>query len=101
MTRPSGKAPSSRPVEADEPSTEPIVARPDGYYWQAPDGHNEFGPFESYEQAYADLHAADSESLEPGESLRDAEDELGIGEGIDPETGEPPEGQSPPHFEQD
>lgn len=36
MTPATGKTLSSRPVEVDEPSTEPIVARPDGCYWQAP-----------------------------------------------------------------
>lgn len=36
---------------------------------------------------------------EPGETLLEAEDEIGINGWIDPDTGEPAEGQSPPHFE--
>jgi hypothetical protein len=41
------------------------------------------------------------EAPEPGESLAEAESELGINDWIDPETGEPPEGQSPPRLEED
>jgi hypothetical protein len=37
--------------------------------------------------------------LEPGESLQEAEAEIGINEWIDAESGEPPQGQSPPHLE--
>lgn len=43
--------------------------------------------------------AADEEfELEPGESLQEAEDELGIADWIDPDTGDPAEGQSHPHI---
>ena len=35
----------------------------------------------------------------PAESLEEAESEIGINEWIDPETGEPAEGQSPPHLQ--
>jgi len=37
--------------------------------------------------------------LEPGETLREAEDEVGIADWIDPETGEPAE-ESRPHLEE-
>jgi len=83
------------------PTAEPIVLRPDGYYWQPPDGRQEIGPFETYEDALADLHAADPDAPEPGETLQEAEAEIGIADWIDPETGEPAEGQSPPHLDQD
>ena len=80
----------------------PIVERPDGYYWQTPDGEAEFGPFESYEEARADRDAAAvGEPLEDGETLREAEREIGINEWMDVETGEPAEGQSPPHLEEE
>ena len=85
-------------VEAGPP---PIVERPDGYCWQAPDGHQEFGPFERHELAEADRDAVDEEGLVPGERLREAEREIGIADWIDPETGEPAEGESPPHLEED
>jgi len=79
--------------------SEQIVKRPDGYYWTAPDGRQEFGPFDSYEDALADMQANDAEAPEPGESLSEAESELGISDWIDPETGEPAEGLSPPHLD--
>ena len=78
---------------------EPITLRPDGFYWQAPDGRQEFGPFSSYELAWADMHASDPDDLEPGESVQEAESEIGVTSWIDPETGEPAEGQAPPHLE--
>jgi hypothetical protein len=80
---------------------EQITARPDGYYWQTPDGKQEFGPFESLELALADRAAADEQAPAPGETLQEAEGEIGIADWIDPETGEPAEGQSPPRFEEE
>jgi hypothetical protein len=35
------------------------------------------------------------------EALREVERDIGINEWIDAETGEPAEGQSPPHLEED
>lgn len=82
-----------------EKSREQIVSRPDGYYWRTLDGRQEFGPFESLDLALADLESADEETPAPGETLQEAEDEIGISGWIDPETGEPAEGLSPPRFE--
>ena len=89
------------PSPADPERVSPIASRADGYYWLAPDGRQEFGPFESYEQARADRDGFDDAAWSPGETLREAEDEIGMGAWIDPETGEPAQGQSPPHLEQD
>ena len=47
------------------------------------------------------LEPAEIESLEPAETLREAEEEIGINEWLDPDTGEPAEGQSPPHIERE
>lgn len=91
---------SPAPAPADEAAPE-IVLRPDGFYWLAADGGSEVGPFESYELAAADRDAAGEEGPEPGESLAQAEDEIGINDWIDEETGLPAEGQSPPHLDQD
>lgn len=44
---------------------------------------------------------AENESPEPAETLREAEEEIGINEWLDPDTGEPAEGQSPPHIERE
>lgn len=94
--RPPAVAGQEPPVEAD---TESIMVRPDGYYWLAPHGKQEFGPFETLELARANREATDEEAPEPGESLQEAEDEIGIADWIDPETGEPAEGQSPPRLD--
>jgi len=87
------------PAPAIEPPA--IVERPDGYYWQAPDGHQEFGPFESYELARVHRDAVGDEGLGPGETLQEAVHEVGIADWIDAETGEPAEGESPPHLQED
>lgn len=102
--KPVKPVPSVPPPVVDDPldtadDVEQIMVRPDGYYWVAPDGRQEFGPFESLELALADMAAADEEAPEPGETLQEAEDEIGISDWIDPDTGEPAEGHSPPRFE--
>ncbi len=75
-----------------------IMLRPDGYHWQSVDGNQEFGPFETLEAALADMQSADEETSEPGETLQEAEDEIGVADWIDPDTGELAEGQSTPHL---
>jgi len=95
-----------KPTVAKEESVagrrvEQIMARPDGFYWQTPDGKQEFGPFESMELALADMEAADEQAPVPGETLPEAEGEIGIADWIDPETGAPAEGQSPPRLEEE
>ena len=80
-------------------SAAPIVQHPDGWYWMAPDGHQQFGPFETYELGRADRDGWDEEALHPAETLQEAQDEIGIASWIDPETGEPAEGPSPPHLD--
>ena len=85
-------------LELDE-EVEPIMLRPDGYYWRTPGGRQDYGPFATWELAMADRDAADEDAPEPGETLQEAEDEIGISDWIDPETGEPAECQSPPRIE--
>lgn len=75
-----------------------IVLRPDGYHWQAPDGKNEFGPFTTLELALADMMAAAEDAPEVGESLQEAEEELGLADWIDADTGSLAEGHSTPHL---
>jgi hypothetical protein len=104
-TRPPPDADDAEPLE-EIPAVlrglaEPITSRPDGYYWQTVDGRQAFGPFATYEAAFADMHAFDPDDLEPGESLQEAESEIGISVWIDPETGDPAEGLAPPHLEHD
>ncbi len=86
------------PAPAVEEPSPQIVERPDGFYWIAPDGKQEFGPFETAALARSDSEALDDEVPVPGETLQEAEGELGIAEWLDPDTGEPAEGLSPPHI---
>lgn len=78
--------------------TAPIVQRPDGWYWEAPDGRQVFGPFASASLARADRDRYEEGAPEPGESLAEAESEIAIADWIDPDTGVPAEGQSLPHL---
>lgn len=89
--------PRPAPIRLGEPT---IVSHPDGYYWQAPEDPQTFGPFETYELAVADFARFDEQRPMPGESTPEAESELGINTWIDPETKAPAEGQSPPHLEE-
>ena len=78
-----------------------IVARPDGFHWIAPDGRQEFGPFETLEQAEAARDASDDNAAAPTDVLQAAENEFGVADWIDPATGEPAEGACPPHLDED
>ena len=103
MTRPSKarrRKQAAPAAVAPDSAAPPIFERPDGYYW-APDGRQQFGPFESYELAQADRDAVGDEALAPGDMLQEAEREVGIADWIDAETGAPAEGQSPPHLRED
>ena len=77
-----------------------ILERKDGFYWRDEETGAELGPFPSAAAAMADARSLEEEvDTEPsGDSLREAEDELGISDWIDPDTGEPAEGYSP-HLE--
>lgn len=77
-----------------------IIERPDGFYWLGKQGSDESGPFTTRAEAEADMLAGgDVEFDEPGESLQEAESEIGIAEWIDPDTGEPAE-ESVPRLEE-
>lgn len=76
-----------------------IVERPDGVYWQGKDGGPEYGPFATLLEAVQDMQAAEPSgeigSPEPGETVEEAEAEIGIADWIDPETGAPAEEERP------
>lgn len=107
MRRHSGIAAPQPPAVLAEPGAdaaggEPIVMRPDGYHWLASGGRQEFGPFETIEAARAAMALDDAPgATAPGEMLHEAESDIGIADWIDPQTGEPAEGQSPPHLEEE
>jgi hypothetical protein len=98
-----GSARVIKPATSAAMRSAPIFERPDGFYWLAPDGTQEFGPFETAELARADRDPDDDEqdSSLPSEALEEAERDLGIAEWIDPETGEPAEGLSVPRLSPD
>ena len=75
-----------------------VIERPDGFYWQARASGEEYGPFATLVEAVDDMLASDEGNYEPGESLTEAESEIGIAEWIDPETGEPAQ-ESVPRIE--
>lgn len=68
-----------------------ILERPDGYYWQSKITGEEAGPFSSVADALTHMEAIEDSDYEPGETLAEAESELGISEWIDPDTGVPAE----------
>jgi hypothetical protein len=72
-----------------------VIERPDGFYWQAADRSAQYGPFPTLHEAVADMQATDDGSYEPGETLEEAENEIGIADWIDPDTGEPAEESGP------
>lgn len=74
-----------------------IIERPNGFYWQRNGSGEEFGPFATLIEAVADMENEGANG-EAGESLQEAESEIGIADWIDPETGEPAEA-SLPHLE--
>jgi hypothetical protein len=60
-----------------------VVARPDGFYWVADDGHQEFGPFPTAMEALVALRSGIETGLEPDETLEEAEQEIGF---VDPKA---------------
>ncbi|MFA5123757.1 hypothetical protein [Zavarzinia sp.] len=74
-----------------------IIERPDGFYRQDKASGEEFGPFATLIEAAADMDSG-AANVGVGESLEEAESEIGIADWIDPETGQPAE-ESIPHLE--
>ena len=91
----------TRPIPETPPDYDRarIVERPDGFYWQSKEGGREYGPFETLMRAVQEMQSSDEAGLEPGETVQEAEAEIGISEWIDPETGEPSE-ESRPRLEE-
>jgi len=77
-----------------------VIERPDGFYWQDKLTDKLYGPFPTMLEAIQDMQYRGDTGYEEGESLEDAEAEIGISDWIDPETGEPAEG-SPPRLNVD
>ena len=80
---PRGGRPRSRQPAGRDTS---VVVHPDGWYWIAPVGHQQFGPFDSVEAVIADMDARDA-GPDTGQTLNETEREIGQLDWIDPETG--------------
>lgn len=94
MTRSERQSPGSGVAAA----TDRVVARPDGYYWLADDGEQEFGPYPTAAQALAAASEAIENTVEEERALLDAEVEIGVAERQDHDIVEVDE-QSPPAAE--
>ncbi|MCC6473950.1 MAG: hypothetical protein IT514_09420 [Burkholderiales bacterium] len=80
------------PAEYDQAR---VIERPDGFYWQEKSSGREFGPFSTLLEATQDMQGFDEDGSGPGESLQEAENEIGMADWIDPDTGEPAEEYRP------
>ncbi len=72
-----------------------IIERPDGFYWQDKLSNKVYGPFATLFEAVQDMQAGDDSGYGEGESLQEAEAEIGIADRVDPDTGQPEEGFRP------
>ena len=68
-----------------------VIERPDGFYWQDKLTGELYGPFATLLEAAQDMQDHDGNGFEEGESLEEAESEIGMADWLDPETGEPAE----------
>jgi len=87
MTRPDNTRHAAplrdEPLAPGDDESSRVVARPDGFYWVADDGHQEFGPFRTAMDALVALRSGTETGLEPGETLEEAEEEIGF---VDPKA---------------
>jgi hypothetical protein len=84
------------PAGTPEEDRSRIIERPDGFYWSSEDRSSQYGPFPTLLETIADMQTdGDENGYEPGESLAEAEDEIGISTWIDPDTGQPAEESIP------
>jgi hypothetical protein len=67
-----------------------VLERPDGFYWEAKKDGQLRGPFATRAEAEADLLSGGGAEGEfpVGESVEEAESEIGVSEWIDPDTGD-------------
>jgi len=72
-----------------------VIERPDGFYWLDKVTKKEFGPFATLSDAELDMQGQNDSGFEEGETLEEAEAEIGISDWVDPDTGELAEGISP------
>lgn len=76
-----------------------IIERPDGFYWLDKAAEREYGPFATLLEAVEDMEFSADALDSEGESIEEAEQEIGVSGWIDPDTGEPAE-ESVPRIEE-
>lgn len=84
--------------EVPQESGSALVEHPDGWYWLPPGGRQQVGPFTTRDEALANRDLDDEFAPATGETLQEAEAELGLDPWVDPETGELDERSSRPHL---
>lgn len=72
-----------------------LIEHPDGFYWEEKLTGKLYGPFATLVEATEDMQYRGDSDYEEGETLQEAEAEIGIADWIDPETGLPAEGPTP------
>lgn len=65
-----------------------IIERPDGFCWLDPESGEMFGPFDTLAQAVEDMEYNAESNYEPDETVEEAEQELGLANWVDSDTGE-------------
>jgi len=93
----------TKPISENPPDEERgrVIERPDGFYWQDNSDGKMYGPFPTFLAAMQDMQNEDEEGdFEEGESLEEAEAEIGITGWIDPDTGEPAAETAPRHTDE-
>ncbi len=68
-----------------------VMERPDGFYWQDKETDDVYGPFATLLEAVQDMQNHDGNGYGEGETVEEAESEIGMADWIDPETGQPAE----------
>ncbi len=68
-----------------------VLERPDGFYWQDRETDDVYGPFDTLLEAVQDMQNHDGNGYAEGETVEEAESEIGMADWIDPETGQPAE----------
>jgi len=72
-----------------------VIERPDGFYWQDKLTDELYGSFPTLIEVMQDILDHADTGYEEGETLAEAEAEIGISEEVDPVTGQPAEGWQP------
>lgn len=85
--------PALKPISENDQAQ--IIERPDGFYWQDSATGKLYGPFSTLAEAQEDIQYRDDSNYEEGETLQEAEDEIGISDWTDPDNAGPAESLSP------